>query len=600
MPALPTAQMFGRGLAFADLDGDRDPDVVATGHSSGRIGIFENLGDGSFVERLATGAPLAPNASGVTAADYDGDGDLDLYVSCWLTANLLLRNDGGFTFTDCAAAAEVDDLGAGAGSAWADVDGDGWLDLYLANRTGTNGSVLPNRLYRNLGGGVFEEMGTELGVEDGQSPTFQALFFDYDRDADADLYLSTDKGYSLGETNRLFENRSGVLTDVTDDTGTTAGIDSMGVAVGDLDGNGWPDLYCTNTPPGNVLLLNPGTMPFFDETVEAGVQSFALGWGTEMLDYDHDGHLELYVCNVGAWNRLYDHDGTWPALEMAEPLGLHGAGDSYAVAAADVDLDGDLDLLVGLTDHLQLYINHEGERRSWVKLDVVGPWPNRYAIGATVAILTGQVWQTRHVAAGGSYKSQNELLLHFGLGQAGGVDAVQVVWPGGDTRMLANLPAYRTWRLYHPDLLLDADQDGDRDLADFQAFVACYGEGPPGNLVAGCEMMDGDGDGDLDLDDLTLLIDAFDTTVHDCDGNGDPDLLDILLGTDDANGNGIPDACELEGDLDGNGVVNVNDLLAVLTAWGPCPAVPRPCFGDADGNGVVDVDDLLIVVLHWP
>ncbi|MHC5005307.1 MAG: FG-GAP repeat domain-containing protein, partial [Planctomycetota bacterium] len=157
---------FGCGVAFADLDGDGDPDLVALGRTTPALGVtvglFENDGTGHFTDRGSnSGIPPLPAAAGVTAADWDGDGDLDLYISVWLEANVLLRNDGDFAFVDVAGEpgfGGIDDPGAGSGCAWADIDGDGWLDLYVANRTGTNHpeppfppALEPNRLYRNLG-----------------------------------------------------------------------------------------------------------------------------------------------------------------------------------------------------------------------------------------------------------------------------------------------------------------------------------------------------------------------------------------------------------------------------------------------------------------
>lgn len=591
-------QSYGAGVAFVDLDGDGDDDLVAVGGV--RVGILENDGTGNFIDRSSgNGIPLISLASGVTAADYDGDRDLDLHISTWANPDLLLRNEGDFTFTEIAGDAGVDDAGAGVGAAWADYDGDGWLDLYLANRTLDVGLDIPNRLFRNRGDGTFEEVAESLGVDDGQSPTFQPVFFDYDRDGHPDLYLTTDKGYSLGETNRLFHNLDAVFDDVTEVTATGANVEAMGLAVGDYDGDGQQDLYITNTSPGNILLLNAGTRPWLDATGDAGVACNAVGWAAAFFDYDNDMQQELYVCNSNAPNRLYDHDGSWPAVDVAPGVQVDDPMVSYTLALSDVDCDGDIDMVVGDADRLRLYINHEGVRddaaRSWIRVAVRGPDPNFFSVGANVDVRVGTQWQSKEIRAGSNYKSQDSLVAHFGLGAAVAVDEVSVTWSGGVTRTIGALPANETWTLYHETWIHDADLDGDTDLDDFQQLATCYG-----NAVApGCEMFDANGDGEIDLDDAWGFAEAFDGPLLDCNTNGTADLLEVLAGAaTDFDGNGVLDDCQATGDVDGSGAVNVQDLMAVLLAWGACPADGQ-CSGDTDRDGVVDIVDLVAVVTHW-
>ena len=604
-PMAPT-DGFGRGVAFVDLDNDGDPDLVVLGRSDGVVGVFENDGSGFFTDRsLGTGIPAVIAPSGITAADYDADGDLDLYISCFLEPNVLLRNDGGFVFTDVTTATFVGDAGAGTGCAWADYDGDGRLDLYLPNYTYSTLPGLLNRLYRNNGKGGFVDMAKGLGLDD-NGLGFQAIFFDYDRDGDADLYLSNDKAIGCLPDlipNRLWENVGGAFIDVTDESGTAACIDSMGVAVGDFDGNGFQDLYCTNTPLGNPLFLNQGDGTFLEFSGPAGVASYAVGWGAIFFDYDNDGYQELYVCNMDAPNRLYDHDGTWPAEDVAPALAVGDPGISFCVAMADVDRDGDLDLVLqNAGANIRLLINHEGERRRWMSFDVRGVGANRFAVGAEVVVCAGTVEYLREVFAGTSYKSQDEMPLHVGVNDALFADQVDVKWPGGVTRTLTNLPTNVRWTLYHPDLLGDGDGDGDVELDDFVAFVSCFSTPGPGNLQPGCEMMDFDGDGDVDLDDFDLFLAVYQGPLDDCNGNGVLDLTDILLGTSpDQNNNGIPDECEpppCPSDLDGSGDVGVKDLLVLLGAWGPCP--PKgDCPADFDNSGDVGVKDLLFLLGNW-
>ncbi len=541
---------YGYGVGFADLDDDGDPDVIALGRSDGLIGIYENSGTGYFTDRSSgNGVPLFPGASGLASADYDGDGDLDLYITNVSGPNLLLRNDGAFTFTDTTAAAGVDDGAQGEGPAWGDYDGDGWLDLYLPNYSvAASANPGPNRLYRNQGDGTFVDVLGATGM-DGDGYTFQARFLDYDEDGDADLYISNDRCVETTITNRLWQNNGGAFTEVTSASQTGACIFSMGVAVGDFDRDLTQDLYATNLPFGNPLYLNQGNGMFTESAATAGVGSFAIGWGAIFFDFDNDAHQELYVCNDDAANRLYNHDGVWPSVDQANGYGVTStAYHSFGSAVADIDDDGDLDLLVSNKPaNIQLFVNKQGDQNNWVKFRVVGEAPNRFAVGAKVKIRTGVIEQVREVHSGTSYKSQDALPLHFGVEPATNVDEIEVTWPGGSvTRTLLDLDANETWTLYPPALLADADGDGNTDLADFFVFRSCS-TAVGGDLVPGCETMDLDGDADIDSADFVEFMLRYDGPIHDCDGNDIADLQDILDGTLTDGGNGVPDECETAG-----------------------------------------------------
>lgn len=438
------AGMFGSGVAFVDLDQDGDPDLLTTGAADDSVGVFENDGTGHFIDRSSlSGIPATERASGVVAFDYDGDGDLDPFFTHHGHANVLVENLGGFQFADVSIAAGVPDTGQGTGPAVGDIDGDGWLDLYVPNY-GTK-----DRLYRNLGTGSFLDVAPSLGLDDPWRG-FQAVLFDSDWDGDLDLYVSNDKkdAQNTEMHNRLHRNEGdGTFTDISASSGTDVNIYSMGVGVGDFDGNGFQDLYPTNIGiEANPLLLNQGTNLFQSQESAAGVASFRTGWGAVFFDYDNDGRQDLYVCNIqthtfSAQNRLYVDQGAWPCTDVAPALGVDDTFNSLCVAVADVDDDGDLDLLVqNWGDNLRLYINHEGETRSWVKFRVVGRWPNLFAAGADVAVRTGNRWQRKQILVGGNgFKGQNDMTLHFGLGSATSVDEVVVTWPDGRRRRLCGL-----------------------------------------------------------------------------------------------------------------------------------------------------------------
>ncbi|MFQ5423421.1 MAG: FG-GAP-like repeat-containing protein [Phycisphaerae bacterium] len=515
MPQRPSLERFGYGMAFVDLDGDRDPDVVVTGAAGGRAGIFENDGAGVFTDRsMSNGIPFLLGRSGVVALDYDADGDMDLYFTQIDQPNVLARNDGNFQFVDVSAAAGVDDPGRGTGATVGDYDGDGWLDIHVP-KYGVDGLGQPDRdaLFHNLGDGTFAEVAGALGVAD-PSRGWQSVFFDMDWDGDVDLYVSNDKKVAteLVMHNHLYENVGGTFNDISATSGTNVNIYSMGIAVGDFNANGWQDLYCTNLPidPFNVLCTNQGGGVFTRDEVAAGVQSQRVGWGAVFFDYDNDGNEDLYVCNMMGANRLYVNSGTWPATDMGPTLGVADALDSFAVAVGDIENDGDLDLLVqNNDDNVRLYINHEGELRHWIEFDVIGRGSNLYAVGAHVAIRVGSVWSHRQIIAGGNnYKSQNELRVHFGLNAALAVDEVQVTWPGGAvSRTLTNIASDQAYPLFPPGRLGDGNGDGVIDALDVGIMV---------NVLLGADtgiehtaVNDMNGDGTVNGADLAPFVNAM-------------------------------------------------------------------------------------------
>ncbi len=453
---------LGFGCGFADLDGDGDADVVVLGAADGRVGLFENDGTGHFTDRSAgSGIPPLSEASAFAAGDVDGDGDLDLYLTQVGAPNVLARNDGSFQFTDIAAAAGVADPGSGKAAAFGDYDGDGRLDLFVANYNGIvpGTEEMDDRLYHNLGGGIFEDVSAaQIGDEPdpGYGLGFQAVWFDYDRDRDVDLYLSNDRGHLPPHcrSNRLWRNDDGQLVDVSAGSGADLALFSMGVACGDFDGDAWPDLYATNVAgagpgsaqpgpgcpnefPGegpNPLLLNQGDGTFTEESAAWAVDHFITSWGSIFFDFDNDAHQDLYVNNMFAPNSLYDCDGGPPCAEIGAAAGVTAnRGASFGSAIADLEGDGDLDLLVNnLGGNVELFVNHEGEQRSWLRVRMVDNTENPHAIGGSVEVTAGGTVQIQELMAGGNgYLGQNELVAHFGLGAATTASRVEAVWPDG-------------------------------------------------------------------------------------------------------------------------------------------------------------------------
>lgn len=512
---------YGAGLMMSDLDNDGDLDIVVSGGSTGRFGVYENDGTGHFTDRsFSSGLIFMSMSSGMAAADYDNDGDIDIFISGWFTNSRLYRNNGDFTFTDVAVSAGiVDPSQPNMSASWGDVNQDGHLDLYVSIRTGHNAYQGSNHLYMNNGDGTFTDQAIALNVDAEGDPTLLSAFFDFDRDGDDDLYLGTDKGSGGFWKNRLYQNDGGMFTEVTTQSNAEAYIDCMGIAVGDLDFDGFYDMYLTNIHHGNKLMMfDPSTMEYVDETAAANVGSYEVSWGTLFADFDNDTHLDTYVCNQqgplkgsdGA-NRLYrgKNVADWPLVDEAVTAGVGELSDVFCAAHGDVDGDGDLDLLVGATGGgVNLYINNSQDAQSnnWVRFNVVGHQGdlNQFGIGTCVDIVHDGLGQVQQVRAGTHYKTTSEHTIHFGLGASDTVDSLQVIYPGNTIRNLSNAPANQTWTLWPENRLGDPDGNGQIDIDELRTAILSR-TGPGNPITPGLEIFDMDGDFDLDNDDLALM-----------------------------------------------------------------------------------------------
>jgi curli biogenesis system outer membrane secretion channel CsgG len=418
----------GEGATFFDYDGDGDLDLyLSNGFGDANV-LYSDDGDGTFTPLVTSGTEDTGPGRACVAGDYDNDGDPDLYLVNFNAANILYRNDGDSTFTPMVGA-NVGDTGPGVGAAWGDFNNDGNLDLYVVNFNAAN------ILYSNDGDGSFTAI-PGAGVGD-DGPGHGVAPADFDGDGDLDLYVVNEN-----EANVLYSNDGdSTFTNLT----FVAGVGDVGsgrsAAWGDFDNDSDLDLYVVNHNNANALYRNDGDSTFTN-VVGAGVGDTGPGYGVVWADFDKDGDLDLYVTNSNQANVLYsnDGDGTFTAAPGA------GAGDTGAgrgVTGGDYDGDGDVDLYIANSNQANVLYRNDSDSNRWFVVGTRGTLSNHSGIGALVSLTAGGVTRIREVEGGSGYCSQNSMAVEFGLGSATTVSTLRIEWPSGAVDTYSTLPSNR-------------------------------------------------------------------------------------------------------------------------------------------------------------
>lgn len=431
------------GVSFFDFTGDGWDDLTF-GATDGQVRLWENNRDGTFQDVTQAGGLTG---GGLQSApvwfDFNGDPWPDLYVGALRNGrSALFVNQGDGTFRDETLSAGLDPGLEVATVAAADMDGDGRVDLFLAVHQGQD------RLYRNVGDGTFAEEAAARGVMDepGSIP-MQAVWIDIDRDMDQDLLAV----YDGQVRTRLFENDgTGHFTEVARDHGIAdvGPGNSMGISVGDLNHDGYPDIYISRIGTAGLFLSTGTGTPdatFTEHAGPAGVDRNGMSWGSVFADYDVDGDLDLAIVNTtgydGTPSLFYEQTSDLAFSERGTSAGFGFASESYGLAWGDIDRDGMPDIIVSSTQgRHKLLRNVSTPGGSALLLTLSGPPGNRTAVGARVEVEADTGRWTRWVLAGDSFMSQQSGAVHVGLGNAATIDAITVFWPDGSTSGQFDVP----------------------------------------------------------------------------------------------------------------------------------------------------------------
>ena len=491
----------GAGVCFLDYSGDGLMDVYfVTGTWTKNVSsnegrdlrgklsnrLYRNNGGGTFAD-VTEQAGVGGNgvfSSGCSAADYDNDGHVDLYVLNY-GRNILYHNNGNDTFTDVSKQSGLDDPHWSLSATWFDYNNDGWLDVFVANyllyddgkfrdfypAAGYPGplsySPQPNALYRNNGNGTFTEVTKEAGVfKEGRA--MSVTVSDFRNAGLLDIFVTND-----AMENYYFENTGkGAFVEKALYYGigygeNGQGVSSMGPVVGDVNRDGLLDIFIPNLNYCTLFvqkLLEGRRRTFYDRTAQTGL-SVAMGqyagWGAVLFDYDNDGWLDIFTAHGDAHheyvqeNTLMRNKGDGNFEDVSEQSGRHFK-EKYVgrgVAWADIDNDGDIDLLVANLNDRPILLRNDGGNTAnhWLTVDAKLKFPTsvRDAIGARVTVTTGPLRQIEDLVPSRGYMSQGDPRLHFGLGKSSQADSVEIRWPDGVTEKLENVKANQFVKLLH-------------------------------------------------------------------------------------------------------------------------------------------------------
>ena len=491
----------GSGIALIDYDNDGYLDIFVLSGDGGTNRMYHNDRNGHFTDVTAElGLTSSGWAEGVCAGDYDNDGYTDLFVTYW-GQNRLYRNVNGKRFEDVTAKAHLtqDRVRYNTGCAFLDYDGDGHLDLFVANYLNFDFATTPkpgsnpycfyrgmavncgprglpfekNLLYHNKGDGTFEDVSEQSGIAKAEGHySLAVLAEDVNDDGRPDIYVVGDQTPAM-----LFMNQGdGTFTEEAvmrgvafDENGHE--LSGMGLASADYDGDGHLDIFRSDfSDERSLLYRNSGNGQFDDVTLAAGLahNTRFVNWGCAFLDFENSGWKGLVVVNGHVFPEVdrqnidihsRDHailyrntgHGTFEDISAQAGPAFQARHSARGLAIGDIDNDGTLEIVANnQNEPPSLWKRSERAPGHWLLLKLTGTRSNRSAIGARVAVTAGGRTQIDEVRSGGSYLSQSDLRLHFGLGAAERADSIAVRWPSGAKTVLKDVAADRIVTITEP------------------------------------------------------------------------------------------------------------------------------------------------------
>jgi len=491
----------GSGAAFIDYNNDGLLDIFVLSGKGGTNRLYRNDGNGHFTDvTRETGLTSDGWSQGVCAGDFDNDGFIDLVVTSW-GGITLYRNVEGRRFENITHQAHLDQsrLRYNTGCAFLDYDNDGKLDLFVANYVKFDFATTPkpgenpycwyrdlavncgprglpfdrNILYHNNGDGTFTDVSDASGIsKPDQSYCLGVLTGDFNQDGRTDIFVACDQTPSLLYINRgdgTFREEALLRGAAFDENGKA--MSGMGATSADYDGDGKPDIFRSNfSDERETLYHNRGGAEFDDVTIAAGMahNTRFVGWGCGFFDFDNSGWKGLFLANGHVFPEvdrlkidihykdraiLYrnNSNGTFTDISGRAGPGILERHAARGVAFGDYDNDGSVEILVNNQNEMPSLLKCERKPAgNWVILALQGTISNRSAIGARVRLTAGARTQTDEVRSGGSYLSQNDLRLHFGLGTASKIDRVDIDWPGGVHQVERHLEVNRIVTIREP------------------------------------------------------------------------------------------------------------------------------------------------------
>ena len=447
---------IGGGVSVYDFNQDGLDDLTLATERGQLMGFYVNTGT-SF-EAMPALVDNREEVKQILWADYDNDGDADLFISAYLGKSYLYENQGNLQFVDITQSSGLPlDRHAAYGTNWGDYNRDGWIDLLCTYHNFAGAQTGGNSLFRNNADGTFTEVTENAGMGNKDRVPFAAAFMDFNNDQWPDIYTANDKL----TYNTLYENLgNGKFHDASRETVTDARMNAMCVNAADINQDGWVDIYVTNTFVGGQLLQNSGPNPdtldisFENRAPDLGIAyENGNGWGSTFFDADNDGDLDLYMCGsssnpVVKGVHFYENIDKQHFEIITQGFEVD-TFSSFSNAIGDFDENGTMDIIVqnNPPTHFHLWDNLTENNNHWVKIQLEGVLSNRDGIGTRIETYAADLYQSKFTHCGFGFLGQNTNKKHIGLGTHETLDSLILTWPSGHIDRFYNLATNQLYQI---------------------------------------------------------------------------------------------------------------------------------------------------------